>query len=115
MATFDGNNRLMLQQIRDSLSYLQKPKDDAVNQPGAQNRDLNRSAPNVADKTGKLGTGRDGYRQHALAQIRQSLAKFQVGEQSNSPNLDAGFGVTEAKRFLQTISDILGCDEVCEI
>lgn len=112
LATFDGNNRLMLQQIRDSLSYLRKPQDEPSNLTNIPLKDLSRSTPNLTDKPGKPVAGRSGYKQHALAQIRQSLEKFQVGEETIGPNLDNGLEVPDARKLLWTISEICGCDEV---
>ena len=121
LTTFVGNNRQMLQEIRDSLCHLQKQQPGENRQDGAAANqikgDLSQSTPNLINGGGK-SLSRDEYNQTAMAKIRQSLDGFQISEPTDSlihcPNgLDTE--VTQVDRnMLQTLMK-MGWDEVCII
>ncbi|KAI0220702.1 hypothetical protein LSAT2_027821 [Lamellibrachia satsuma] len=109
LSTFGGNNRQMLQNIRDTLSYLQPTHKDTTGDSGAASgtsrgaesgmqikaelllqakaADLCHSSPNLASTVEKSNGGskgmppsRLGYNQKAMAKIRESLQGFQINE-----------------------------------
>ncbi|XP_074647480.1 serine/threonine-protein kinase LATS1-like isoform X2 [Tubulanus polymorphus] len=97
LSTFVGNNRQMLQEIRDSLSHHLRRAEQQPLRP-----ELSQSSPNLVDN--ELSTGaaaspgnnnnaggqqnankmtRLGYHQKALAEIRKSLKPFATGDSEN--------------------------------
>lgn len=114
LATFVGNNRQMLNEIRDSLSHLRKLEGDGevAGPGGAQLKsELSQSTPNLADKSaGSTGTGaKKGLEYHhkTLAEIRDSLRPFQTG---NRPQATAGDSEVSPHKIKQVMA--LGVDEV---
>ena len=116
LVTFDGNNRQMLNEIRDSLSHLRKndvegqysdhllhPQSSGPQIPASLKHDLSQSTPNLLDKpSGSVGsqgskmTRRDNTHHKTLAVIRDSLRPYQTdaGCSSNGvPSLHNGTGV----------------------
>ncbi|RUS81120.1 hypothetical protein EGW08_011106 [Elysia chlorotica] len=94
LVTFDGNNRQMLNEIRDSLSHLRKNDVEAqysehlLHPPssgGQFKHDLSQSTPNLLGKSnGSAGgqankmTRRDTTHHETLAVIRDSLRPYQT-------------------------------------
>ncbi|CAG5123113.1 unnamed protein product, partial [Candidula unifasciata] len=80
LVTFVGNNRLMLNEIRDSLSHLRKHDlDGSSPMSNLQLRpELSQSTPNLLEKSaGNKVTRRDNQHHKALAEIRDSLRPYQ--------------------------------------
>ena len=82
LVTFVGNNRQMLNEIRDSLSHLRKHDLEGFNDvSGMQLKtELSQSTPNLLDQksaTGSKMTRRDNQHHKALAEIRDSLRPYQ--------------------------------------
>lgn len=121
LATFVGNNRQMLQEIRDSLSHHLRPQQDAKldGQQQQQQQGQARGDGSISQSTPNLNGSRNKrfeYNQTAMAEIRKSLDGFQISESPNShinhcvPNgLDMEIPVN--KRMLQQLIR-MGHDEV---
>ncbi|GFS17568.1 serine/threonine-protein kinase LATS1-like [Elysia marginata] len=116
LLTFDGNNRQMLNEIRDSLSHLRKndvdgPYSDHLGHPASSSglqvpaslkQDLSQSTPNLLDKPsssvggqGSKMTRRDTTHHKTLAVIRDSLRPFQTDASCSTngvPSLHNGTG-----------------------
>ncbi|KAK3712498.1 hypothetical protein RRG08_002828 [Elysia crispata] len=98
LLTFDGNNRQMLNEIRNSLSHLRKddvegqycdhllhPSSSGAQLPASLKHDLSQSTPNLLDKSSSSGGGqgnkmtrRDTTHHKTLAVIRDSLRPYQT-------------------------------------
>ncbi|KAK7493110.1 hypothetical protein BaRGS_00015631 [Batillaria attramentaria] len=109
LATFVGNNRQMLNEIRDSLSHLRKLEGDGeVAGPGGAplKSELSQSTPNLADKS--AAGAKKGLESHhkTLAEIRDSLRPFQTG---NRPQAAAGDSEVSRQKIQQVMA--LGVDE----
>lgn len=115
LLTFDGNNRQMLNEIRDSLSHLRKNDVDGpfsdylhpssgsgLQLPASLKQDLSQSTPNLLDKPsssvggqGSKMTRRDTSHHKTLAVIRDSLRPFQTDAScstNGAPSLHNGIG-----------------------
>lgn len=116
LATFVGNNRQMLNEIRDNLSHLRRNvlegDGEGTGGGGVQplKGDLSQSTPNLADKAAvAVPSGpKKGLEYHhkTLAEIRDSLRPFQTVNRGQSGN--------ESETSRQKIQQImaLGVDEV---
>lgn len=115
LATFVGNNRQMLNEIRDNLSHLRRNvlegDGEGTGGGGVQplKGDLSQSTPNLADKAAvAVPSGpKKGLEYHhkTLAEIRDSLRPFQTVNRGQSGN--------ESETSRQKIQQImaLGVDE----
>uniref|UniRef100_A0A0B7AW07 non-specific serine/threonine protein kinase n=1 Tax=Arion vulgaris TaxID=1028688 RepID=A0A0B7AW07_9EUPU len=93
LVTFVGNNRQMLNEIRDSLSYLRKNDLEGYNDFSNLHLkpELSQSTPNLLEKSaGSKMTRRDNQHHKALAEIRDSLRPYQNA--SNGPISGTGGG-----------------------
>ncbi|KAI8792121.1 Serine/threonine-protein kinase lats1 [Biomphalaria glabrata] len=80
LVTFVGNNRQMLNEIRDSLSHLRKNDLEGYSDlSNLQHKpELSQSTPNLLEKSaGSKMTRRDNQHHQALAEIRDSLRPYQ--------------------------------------
>ncbi|CAH1799139.1 unnamed protein product [Owenia fusiformis] len=106
LTTFTGNNRQMLQDIRDNLSHIRKNQqlqqqgEGGKTEPMQIKPDLIQNATN-ANTNAKMS--RLGYNQFALAKIRDSLQPYQNG-------LEGGENVLVDKLMLHQII-AMGYDE----
>ncbi|CAL1528930.1 unnamed protein product [Lymnaea stagnalis] len=93
LVTFVGNNRQMLNEIRDSLSHLRKNDLEGYNDLSnlQLKPELSQSTPNLLEKSaGSKMTRRDNQHHKALAEIRDSLRPYQNA--SNGPSNGASGG-----------------------
>ena len=90
LATFVGNNRQMLQEIRDSLSHLRKQQQsgDTKSEPMQIKGDLaSHTQSNLAERipgAGGLKSKGFQYHQRALAEIKNSLRPFENNDPSQT-------------------------------
>lgn len=122
LATFVGNNRQMLNEIRDSLSHLRKSQTEADSEMPPSNMhlrtEMSQSTPNLADKStitssassaGTPSGAKRGLEYHhkTLAEIRDSLRPFQTGNRTQS-----GEDVDISRNKIQQVMMTVGVDEV---
>ena len=111
LAAFVGNNRQMLNDIRDSLSHLRKSQLEGDGDGSMQLRtELSQSTPNLADKSNAPTGTKKGLENHhkTLAEIREALRPFQTGRDRTQGS--SGGDVTRHK--IQQVTAHLGVDEV---
>ncbi|KAK7108104.1 serine/threonine-protein kinase LATS1-like [Littorina saxatilis] len=109
LAAFVGNNRQMLNDIRDSLSHLRKSQLEEDGEGGMQLKtELSQSTPNLADKSGAAGGTKKGLENHhkTLAEIREALRPFQTGR-----NRSQGASDGDVTRYKIQQVMLLGVDE----
>ena len=111
LAAFVGNNRQMLNDIRDSLSHLRRSQLEGDGEGGMQLRaELSQSTPNLADKSSTHTGTKKGLENHhkTLAEIREALRPFQTGRDRTHGSNDGD--ITRLK--IQQVMGRLGVDEV---
>lgn len=116
LSTFVGNNRHMLQEIRDNLSHLRKNQEGNAADLANIKPELSQSTPNLVDKSAAKMTRLDLYHQKALAEIRDSLRPFQTvsdtsSTASSSSSSQANGDIDVNKQMLQQLV-ACGIDEV---
>ena len=117
-------SRQMLQEVNRSLSHAVRAQQEQHNGAGdimqiksdlGVKPELSKSSPNLADKAAVMSRPqkRLGYNQRAMAQIKQSLAGFQINGETGSilPN---GYEVevTPVNQHMLRQLTLTGCDEV---
>jgi hypothetical protein len=113
----------MLQEVNKSLSHAIRAQQqqnhvaDVMQIKGdlGVKPELSKSSPNLVDKAPGMGRPqkRFGYNQRAMAQIKQSLAGFQISGESRSI-LRNGYDleVTPINQHMLRQLTLTGCDEV---
>lgn len=118
LVTFVGNNRQMLNEIRDSLSHLRKNDLDLCNDLSALQLkpELSQSTPNLPEKSaGSKMTRRDNQHDKTLAVIRDSLRPYQNAPSTttatttnNGPVLPIGGNVAGISGFGGSGAGLIG-------
>lgn len=131
LLTFVGNNRQMLNEIRDSLSHLRKNDLEGCSEfSSLQHKlDLSQSTPNLLEKSsGSKMTRRDNQHHQALAEIRDSLRPYQntssgpvsggsggsSSDNSSSASSTSSHAASDAESNMSKVQTIMqyGFDEV---
>ena len=112
LAAFVGNNRQMLNDIRDSLSHLRKSQLEGDGDSGGMQQlrtELSQSTPNLIDRSATPTGTKKGLENHtkALAEIRETLRPFQTGRDRPQGSND---GSVSRSKIQQVMA--LGVDEV---
>ncbi|KAL8611438.1 hypothetical protein ACOMHN_014493 [Nucella lapillus] len=111
LAAFVGNNRQMLNDIRDSLSHLRKSQLEGDGDVQGKT-ELSQSTPNLADKAATpIGT-KKGLENHTktLAEIRETLRPFQNAAGGRDRPQGSNDGDVTRSKIQQIIANI-GVDE----
>ena len=125
--TFEGNNRQMLIDIKDSLNHVVKKApngNDLASQLGGKSSELSHSSPNLLDGSSKANgvnnntnihkMSRFQYNQRAMAEIQKSLENYAVPDGIGHGYLANGMDIEVTpvnKKMLQQLMS-MGADEV---